>query len=338
MIRDISRELGQLLENAFIAGLPTPMLCMENTHRALYVWENFTNYQNTFEKYPITHLFLAEFNDEIGYYKRKFPDVMQRAQWLKTYWIKGSQFYLFSVIDPSIENVHVSQEQDDSGESVHVSFEIANNDPRAAKTFEPGILLLPKDPALPSFSAQEELRIEPLARTQVSLSKHVPPAEYKVLATLFSEHHDSYEVETLGTQGGKTALDPGASGGKARYASPNFSGFLSYGPYRRYPAGKYEVEFVLKYHEVTSDNDRPLATLDVSTNTGRTILAKRTVKVTDFTEPKTYQTFRLSFLLEKPEVLEFRVSTHGQIELWADVVHVSYLPGVWYASSIVIRE
>ncbi len=68
-----------MLDHAYIAGLATPMLCLENTHRALYVWENFTNYQNTSERFPVTHLFLGEFNDEVRYYQRRFPEVMKRA-------------------------------------------------------------------------------------------------------------------------------------------------------------------------------------------------------------------------------------------------------------------
>jgi hypothetical protein len=337
-IRDTSRELGQMLDNAFLAGLPTPMLSMENTHRALYVWENFANHKDTFQKYPITHLFLGKFNDEVGYYKRKFPDVMQRAKLLKTYWIKGSRFHLFSVVEPSITQVQASQEQYKAHEPVQVTFELANNDPRDSKIFEPGIILAPYDTALSAISEQKQVHIEPLAHTQLSFSVQASPGEYDVLAALFPEQQDIYEAEALRSQGDEILPDSAASGGQTRHALPGFSGFLMYGPYRQYPAGMYRVEFIVKHQGMSTVVDHPLATLDVSADTGNTVIHEKTVMIEDTSESSEYRTYQLSFALKQSTVLEFRLFTHGQADVWADAVRVYFVPGQWSASTVVVQE
>lgn len=338
VVRDTSRELGRMLNNAFLAGLPTPMLCMENTHRALYVWENFTNYQDTFQKYPVTHLFLGEFNGEVDYYTRKFPDIMQRAKLLKTYWIMGSRFYLYSIVEPSLAHIQASQECYEGHEPVQVTFELTNNDPRGAKTFEPGILLTPANTALPIISERKHVRLEPLARTQLSFSINVSPGRYDLLAALFPEQQDIYEAETLHSQGNEIVSESEASGGHARYAPSGFSGFLVYGPYRQYPAGMYRVEFIMKLQGISGLTNTPLVTLDVSTDTGSTIIHEKSVTIEDTPQSSEYRAYYLSFALKQPAVLESRLFTHGLADVWVDAVHVSFVPGQWSAATIVVQD
>ena len=338
VIRDISRELGDRLDNAFIAGLETPMLSMENTHRALYVWENFTNYRDTFRTYPITHLFLAEFNDELAYYTRKFPKVMQQATLLKSYRIMGSRFHLFSIVEPAITDILVNRRQYQTREPVQVTLKLTNNDPRESKTLEPGIILVPKEPTLPNVRAKEEVQMEPLSRTEVSFSQPAAPGTYHLMAAFFPEQHDIYDVSELRAQGGDMVPDTETSGQQLRYAPSDFSGFLVYGPYRRYPAGVYDVEFTLKYHGISTAPNSPVATLDVSATAGQSVLIENALKTSDFVGAGAYQTFRLSFALMEPQTLEFRILAHGQVELWAGGVSVSFVPGVWHASPIVIQK
>lgn len=338
VIRDTSRELGTLLKNAFIAGLATPMLCIENTHRALYVWENFTNYQDTLQRYKLTHLFLAEFNDEVGYYYRKFPELMQRAKLLKSFQIKGSAFHLFSVVEPSINNIIVEQIHYRANEPVVVGVEVKNNSPQQARDVEVGWLLRPYLESEPVITAKEQVSLGILAEKTITLSKNVPPGTYDVLAAFFSEEQDMYEAENLSSQVGPRHPDIHASEGEARYFGSGDPGYLVYGPYRRYSPGKYDIDFRLKCSDEQWTREEPIAVIDVSTDTGRTILARKDLRRQDFKEINTYQTFRLSFFLKASQKLEFRVFTHGRANLWADTITVAFISGEWYESPITVQE
>lgn len=75
------------------------------------------------------------------------------------------------------------------------------------------------------------------------------------------------------------------------------------------------LAFTLKHFDEQGAKEEPVAVIDVSTDTGRTILAKKELRRQDFEKMNTYQTFRLSFFLKTSQKLEFRVFTHGQANL-----------------------
>jgi len=358
VIRDTSKELGSLLEDAFIAGLATPMLCIENTHRALYVWENFTNYQNTLERYKLTHLFLGEFNDEVRYYRQKFPELMKRAQLLKSYWIKGSLFHLFSVVEPSINNITIGHTRYRTSEPIMVSVKVKNNSHQQARDVEIGWLLRPHLESEPVITAKEQVSLEMLEEKTITISKIVPPGTYDVMATFFSLEQHVYEAENLSSQVGHRHPDTYASEGQARYFGPvpipvlsdtegdvqgsklslGTQGYLVYGPYRIYPAGQYDIDFTLKCSDEKGAKEEPVAVIDVSTDTGKTILARKELKREDFEGVNAYKTFRLSFFLRSSQQLEFRVFTPGRASLWTDTIAVSFIRGEWYESPITVQE
>lgn len=335
VIRTISRELGTMLDHAYIAGLATPMLCLENTHRALYVWKNFTNYQNTFKRFPVTHLFLGEFNDEVRYYQRRFPEVMKRATLLKTYWIKGGRFHLYSIVDPTIEQITVEPPPYVSTEPISVQLTVKNNDPRHARNIEAGWLLIPSDDLSSPVTAQTTLRLNSLEQQTITVSKQVPSGEYMLMAALFPSHQDHYEAEDLAYQIGRNVPDPQASNGMARYAEAGRAGFLTYGPYHRYQSGFAESEFLIKTSAPTSGT---IAHLDVSADVGKTILAQQLLTAQDINPADGYHAFRLSYRIEMPHNLEFRVATLGTHEVWVDRVTTNFLKGTWIESPILIQE
>ena len=88
-VRDTSRDLGTLPDEALIAGLWAPLATIENRHRSLYFGENWFNQRRTFVKYPVTHLFLWEgaHEEEIRFMNKKYPEIMERAVLIKTYTI-----------------------------------------------------------------------------------------------------------------------------------------------------------------------------------------------------------------------------------------------------------
>lgn len=337
VVRNTSRELGTMLDDAFIAGLETPTLCLENTHRPLYVWENFTNYENTLERFKLTHLFLAEFNDAVGYYRRKFPELMKRAILLKTYWIKGSRFHLYSIVEPSIDKIIVEHQRYTPDEPVTVTLKIKNYDHRKPRKVEVGWLLRPHSESTPVITATESLTLEGLEEKALTLSKQIPPGSYDLMTGLFSSQQDGYEAEDMSGQVGYDYPDPDASKKQVRRGELNTQGFLVYGPYQRYPAGKFDTDFTLKYSAEDVTPEGELAIIDVAADSGKTILARMALKTQDFKNMNTYQTFRISYFLKIPQKLEFRVFTHGRAELWVDTISTSFVRGEWHEKPIVVE-
>ena len=96
---ETSRELGKILDQAYIAGLWSPLATIENRHKALYVGNNWFNYRDTFKKYPVTHLFLWDGNnrEELRFLKKAYPGIMERASILKIFDIKGLPIRLFKI-------------------------------------------------------------------------------------------------------------------------------------------------------------------------------------------------------------------------------------------------
>jgi len=101
--------------------------------------------------------------------------------------------------------------------------------------------------------------------------------------------------------------DPDSPVGRARYAAAGerLEGAHTYGPYTTLPAGSYTVRFLLKVDRVV---EGVVATIDVCTDIGRTIIASRDIRGTEFREAGKYRWFELSFALEKTTSnIEFRV-------------------------------
>ena len=92
-----------MFDQAYIAGLWSPLATIENRHKALYVGNNWFNYRDTFTKYPVTHLFLWDGNhkEELRFLKRAYPEVMRRARLLKMYKIKGLPVRLYEINNDS---------------------------------------------------------------------------------------------------------------------------------------------------------------------------------------------------------------------------------------------
>jgi 4-amino-4-deoxy-L-arabinose transferase-like glycosyltransferase len=87
-VRNTSRELGRLSGEALlIAGLWAPLATIENRHRSLYLGKNWFNHYKTFVRYPVTHLFLWDGNnqEELRFLMERYPTIMERAILLKTY-------------------------------------------------------------------------------------------------------------------------------------------------------------------------------------------------------------------------------------------------------------
>ncbi len=150
-----------------------------------------------------------------------------------------------------------------------------------------------------------------------------------VLATSDStELQKGFEAEWLMGDIGEVKTDPAASEGKALFAdvgmySPNY---LFYGPYRRFPAGKYRVSYRLKIDASSaSENDDILdgiAQMDIASDMNRNILAARLVDWEDF-KSKGYIWIPLDFILNQDNDLSFRLMYNKKVNLWADRIEIT---------------
>ncbi len=326
VVRDVSRELGMRLDNAFLAGLATPELCLENTHRALYVWENFFNYRNPFEQHAITHLFLAEFNQEVQYYQRKFSEIFNRAALLKTYMIRGSKYYLYALNEP---RVFVDSHKNSANKGQRwLLAGIKNHDPDKSRTLKFAWTFYEEEKRGAAASAEESLIVNPLERRMLVERPLASGTRYMLHTSWSESKQDVYEAENLNSLLGKKQVDPQASGGYALYAPPS-KGLLAYGPYWIYPTGTFNTDFKLKYARNNSlpaaATAEPLVVIEVTADGGNTILATKTLKKEDFQRLDSYAAFRLSYALSSPQALEFRVFTNGQTDVWLDTITTSFV-------------
>lgn len=101
-VYDTSKELGRILDQAYIAGLWAPVACLENRHRALCVGAGWFNDRDTFTRFPVTHLFLWDGNnrEELRFMQKAYPEVMAGAKEIKVYTIKGLPTRLFRLGRP----------------------------------------------------------------------------------------------------------------------------------------------------------------------------------------------------------------------------------------------
>lgn len=105
-LEQISTDLGKAFDQAAIAGLWAPVICLENKHRAHESYPGYVNDEKEFlEKFKITHVFATTFFGglEHNYYWRNFPEAMARAKLIAKYYIWKGNALLYD-LHPSLEN------------------------------------------------------------------------------------------------------------------------------------------------------------------------------------------------------------------------------------------
>lgn len=139
----------------------------------------------------------------------------------------------------------------------------------------------------------------------------------------FATFFMSFEGERTPHCVGINTVDPAAHNIWARHSRKDTDqeGSIAYGPYQRYPTGHYQVKFYLK----TADNTikDPIASIDVSTDTGLKPLAKKEISGTDFRAVGKYQCFTLDLEHTDPAArIEFRVFCYNKTDLWLDRIEL----------------
>ena len=106
----------------------------------------------------------------------------------------------------------------------------------------------------------------------------------------------------------------------SRYDDP---GVFWFGPYEIFPPGNYTVIFCLKVAEIVNGT---IIVLDVSTNLGSEILAKRIVNGSEFMRQNEWQNFTLSLALDVPRELEIRgIYVNSTTNVYLDYILVKQI-------------
>jgi hypothetical protein len=136
-----------------------------------------------------------------------------------------------------------------------------------------------------------------------------------------------FEAEALPTEAGAASkvADPGAGGGAARRCGADFAGCLSYSPYLTLPPGRHRVDFTLKVDDTAAP--APLATLEVTSEGGANVLARRELGGADVSAPGRYETHSLLVeTADEREQVTFRLLAHGRTRLALDSIELTPLP------------
>jgi hypothetical protein len=146
----------------------------------------------------------------------------------------------------------------------------------------------------------------------------------------FIEHQTGFEAERLMGDIGEVKTDPAASEGRAVFADISMYpvDYMFYGPYRRFPAGKYQAAYRLKIGAAsdseTDDNRNGIAKMDIATDLNQTVLAARLIDATDFGSHD-YTWIPIDFLLNQETDLSFRLKFEKKVSLWADRIEITRL-------------
>lgn len=109
----------------------------------------------------------------------------------------------------------------------------------------------------------------------------------------------------------------GRESDSAVYASSELDppGDMVFGPYRRYPAGKYKITFRLKAGKESKNNS---AVINVAEGHSNKILASRTLSGI----PTEYKNISVDLELEKPAILEFKLNFLKEVPVYLDSISI----------------
>jgi 4-amino-4-deoxy-L-arabinose transferase-like glycosyltransferase len=334
-IRDISRELGEKLEDAYIGGMTSTVAVMENRHKALWLYPNFVNWDlHTFEKYPLTHALLGtDVSKEIIHFFNQWPERMNRAKLLKVYPLKNYFLQLYSFVDPYISYCT-------RGDGQNYRLEVMNPSGRIIKTRIGEVYFFKKKPGEKSqepgfrvYSDQQVFTLKPGENEIVIPARE--PFESNAASLLFyldylhpfAKNPIRYEGENFPGKIGFNKRDRNASNGYTRYFDRTLQapGYLSYGPAVPYARGFIIADFKLKFHNLKTAL-RPLCRLDIYSYQDNGPVAERVIKPADIKKNKTH-TYRLYTIIPGTKKLEFRIQTEKWADVEFDYIDVTYYQG-----------
>jgi 4-amino-4-deoxy-L-arabinose transferase-like glycosyltransferase len=343
-VYNMSRELGEKLENAYIGGMTSTVAVLENKHRALWLYPNFVNWDaDTFKKYPMTHALLGtDVSREIIHFFKQWPERMNRASLQKIYPLKDYNLFLYSFISPYIVNCRKEEIGDNK---VSHSYRLTLNNPSSnpIKTSVGYIWLSRK-----GQNGQEKI-----VKIHEGLQSYdIPAGSAEIVVQVTGEAPENadslffyldyphpfksdkpnalrIEGENLPGKTGRDRLIADASNGKARVFSrtEDTPGFISYGPAVPFGRGILMADF-----KVTIDNPgskiRPVCRLDIFSYAVNEPVTQTDIKASDARKNKT-GLYRLATIVKTSRKLEFRVQVTQPADIQLDYIDLTYYQGIF---------
>lgn len=329
VIRDTSREFGATIPDAYIAGLGATTISLENRNRAIHAYGTFFNGNDTFSRFPITHLFQGGRNREVDFWYRSYPNEMRYARVVRAIAVKKDHYYLYTLADPTVEAVAGTGVGPRAGSTAGdpvATITVRNNGPARPRDIAAALLLLPagdgNDVVLPAIPA----RAVPVGRqVDLSVPGPLPPGSWRLLAFVPPAREHRFEAEYLMHRTGRLARDPRASNSEVwEVAAP---GVAIFGPGLRYPPGVLQTFFRLRVEPPATGL---VAVLRVTADRGRAVFAERRVDAAELGAAGVFTDIALPRVtLEQEQALEFTAETVGSAKVAFDLIQVSYTSGVW---------
>lgn len=320
-IRDMSRELGKELDDAYIGGMTSTVAVLENRHKALWLYPNFVNWgADTFEKYPMTHALLGtDVSNEVIHFFNQWPERMNRAALVKVYPIKDYFLHLYSFRAPYIAGC--TEEADGT-----YRLTIANPDTKIKGFVKIGTVesqaytVTWLDRSLDLKPGENEITVPADANTKLMILQYPRPFDGRPLR---------YEGENFAAKTGANRKESSASNGTVRYVDPAIhgTGFFSYGPAVPYGKGILMADFKLNFSNMKTKL-KPLCRIDIYAKEAEGPVAQWDIKPSDVKISKN-GTFRLVTEIPDVRTLEFRIRTpeRHQAQISFDYVDVTYYQG-----------
>lgn len=335
-VRDLSRQLGEKLENAYIAGMTAPAAVLNNRHKALWLFPDFVNWSpSTFNRYPITHALLgADISGEIRHYFTAWPELMERAPLIGVSHIKDYHLHLYDFTAPFIRGVH----RPDAAFPEAVLTII--NPSRRPNTAQIGLTLLPhmiSQHNLLTVTLQPGENTVPITLNNPSDQDPDKWFFFLTAPTPFQSGPLRYEGECFRTKTGAVLFRPEASNQRllAYDHTRTSPGFLSYGPAAPYAPGIISAAFRLEITAAASKL-QPLCWIDIYSHEDKRFLSQLAIRQAQIREnPGGLYTLSVPLLLTR--TLEFRVRVTGQASVSLDYVDLSFYQGVYLDNFIPRR-
>lgn len=324
-VYSIGREFGAKLRDAYIAGLTAPAFVMENRHKALFLYENFVNYTNTFERFPLTHAMVSSYNAEISYYFQKWPQRMAHAALLAVYNLKNSHFHLYSWREPFFTAAAAAGDgisatlTHPGGKPYSLELERLDfrRDPLAGEIDTADItrIALPAQTVVPG---ENHLRLPPVSGARVLLSPRYPRL-HKTLR---------YEAEMARAQTGEKMWAPAASDRWVRVfrADRDKPGYMVFGQPLMFAEGLLHVRCTVRGERMRT-RLRSVGRVEIFARDASRVLASRDLRFP--TSTAGVQTVDLYVALPRSRELEFRIYASGLADLRVDCFDLEYDQGMF---------
>ena len=318
----ISEELGNKIDNGYIAGLTAPVAVLETDHRSLFLYPEFVHWdKGTLDKYGITHALLANFNFEISNFFRQWPGKMKNATLLNVYNVKDQFLHLYSMVDPFIEKIvrvddktlELTIKNNGSRKDIRFGIIEFNGEDPVRDSLVPGGSVIAEGSHLirisDQFNGNEKF---------IYIKKDKWPDRFR------------YEAEKFPRKRGRVVRDTSGSGKHVRYydVRKDKKGFMACstgGKFIPFSEGFVVAGYYLKFDRIMS-RIRPLAVIDIFNNTLGFPVSSRSIRKKDI-NGEGFQRYPLHYKIDDVSDIEFRVMAEKTADIYYDYLEIEYFQG-----------